>query len=275
MFDNKRAAELRTANLDQMYFRGVLVHSEGVTHDRVLFKNVLYKSAARALFGSSSRMKRTGAITQLLLSRPRPALLSAASALSTQLGLTHPEKTTMAVHAVVPATHIKKAVKASDPLPGVEGRYWRCVHSLLLSLNMDPSRVTIFWSTNRPSAQATLLAQRELGRFGSVVTNPLAHANYSVGGVSSATESSVRLHDASGAPVLDPQLVSGYLLGDANVSISAGTTYGIFYSARSGFKQTALIAKLAPPRKKGAPWEEDYCGPMHRLDQPYTEDIQY
>jgi hypothetical protein len=258
-----------------MYNKPLLIHSDMVTHDRVLFKNVMYKSFSAALFGSSSRMRRTGFVIRLLLSKPRPALINAVQVTQRQVGMFHP-KYSLAVHVVVPADKINKPITAADPLPGVPGRHWDCVRSFLLSMQMVSDDAVIFFSTNRPSTHAFALARKEMGRFGRVVTHPHAHnANISTGGVSSATTSSSIALDSTGAEIIDPALVSGFILGEVDVSITSGTTYGIFYAARTNFQHKALIVKLAPPRKKDAPVEEDYCGPMHRLDLALQEDISY
>jgi hypothetical protein len=250
-----------------------------VTHDRVVFKNVLYKQFSAALFGSSSRMRRTGFVMRLLLSKPRPALLSAVTSTQRALGLFGAAHT-LSVHVVVPADKVNKPVSESEPLPGVPAKHWDCIRSFLLTLGLVAENVVIFFSTNRPSPFAFALARREMGRFGRVVTHPDAHkVQLSTGGVSSATTSSSVALDAAGQMVIDPQLVSGFMLGETDVSISSGSTYGIFYAARTAFQHKALIVKLAPPRKKDAPrnvpFEEDYCGPMHRLDFALQEDITY
>ena len=279
VFDNKKAAELRTISLDQAYANPLLVHADVTSHDRVLFKNSMYKSASAALFGSSSRMRRTGVVLKLLLSKPRPALVQAAASQQRSLGLAD-AKYTLAVHVVVPSGFMTRPISALDALPGVPGRHWDCIRSFLLSLGMVSESVVILFSTNRPSPFAFALARQEMGRFGRVVTQLDSwNGNMSTGGVSSyATSSSIAPPDRLGAPTLDPALIAGFMLGDVDVSISSGTTYGIFYAARTNFVHKALIVKLAAgAAKKGATTaaEEDYCGPMHRLDLPLQEDITY
>jgi len=279
-FDSKRAAELRTASLDQLYSKVLLVHTEPVTHDRVLFKNLMYKTGSASMFGSSSRMRRTGALMRLLLGKPKPLLLTAAADMQRSMGLLDVGHV-VSVHVAVAGPFMTKPATRSDPLPGVPLRYWDCIRSFLLSQGWVADDVSIVFSTNRPSPLAYALAAKELARFGRVVTlEDSWNANRTTGGASSATTSSSLLVDrASGQRVLDPMLLLGYQLGESDISVSSGTTFGIFYAARTGFTRQALIVKLAQPPKKGqtapATPEEDYCGPMHRLDQPLQEDIIY
>jgi hypothetical protein len=275
-FDNKRTAELRTASLDQMYSRVVLVHTEPTAHDRVLFKNNMYKAGSSSLFGSSSRMRRTGAMMRMLLSKPKPLLLDAVAA--TQRALELPDaRHVVSVHVVVPGPMMTKPATPAVPLPGVPGRYWDCIRSFLLSQNWVSEEVSIVFSTNRPSPLAYALATREMARFGRVVTlEDTWNANRTTGGTSAATTSSSLANDpVTGQPILDPALLLGYQLGESDLSLSSGTTFGIFNAARTGYAHQALIVKLAPPAKKGQTQDDDYCGPMHRLDQALQEDITY
>lgn len=278
VLNHKEAAKMRTAGLDQLYSAPILVHNDVMAHDRVLFKNVMYKNAAATLFGSSSRMRRTGLIIKLLLSKPKAALVTAAADAKRALGFAD-AKATIAVHVVVPSAMMARPVSAADALPGVPGRHWDCIRSFLLSLDMRASDALIVFSSNRPSPFAFALARQELGRFGRVVTMSAAwNGNASTGGVSwSQTSSSLQVDPVTGAELIDPAIVGGFLFGDADVSISSGTTHGIFYSARTNFAHKALIVKLAKDAKKeqATTAEEDYCGPMHRLDLPMQEDITY
>ena len=283
VFDSAKSAALRTSSLDDVYKKPLLVHSDMVAQDRVLFKNNLYKDASAALFGSSSRMRRTGQIMRLLLAKPRPALLAAVAETQRAVGLSS-AKVSLAVHVVVPAAFMSRPITAADPLPGVAGRHWDCIRSFLLAQQLVADGAVIFFTTNRPSPLAFALARKEMARFGQVTTHPHSwNSSVTAGGVSSSSSSSSIARHADGAPVIDPSLVSAFLVGEVDVAISSGTTYGIFNSARTAFQQRTLIVKLAPPRapakaSAGAALtssEEDYCGPMRRLDLPMQEDITY
>ena len=281
VFDSAKSAALRTSSLDDVYKKPLLVHSDMVAQDRVLFKNNLYKDASAALFGSSSRMRRTGQIMRLLLAKPRPALLAAVAETQRAVGLST-AKVSLAVHVVVPAAFMSRPITVADPLPGVPGRHWDCIRSFLLAQQLVADGAVIFFTTNRPSPLAFALARREMARFGQVTTHPNSwNSSVTAGGVSSSSSSSSIARHADGAPVIDPALVSAFLMGEVDVAISSGTTYGIFNSARTAFQQRTLIVKLAPPPAKAAAGaaptisEEDYCGPMRRLDLAAQEDITF
>ena len=57
---------------------------------------------------------------------------------------------------------------------------------------------------------------------------------------------SVAVRGGGGGVEVDPYIVNHFLLGECDVSISSGTTFGIFGAARSGFGKRAYIYKAAP-----------------------------
>ena len=87
-------------------------------------------------------------------------------------------------------------------------------------------------------------------------------------GFSNATvRASVYKDPMSGALVYDPYIINNYLFGDCDVSVSSGTTYGIFGAARTGFIRRAYVYRAGRAEKKNdkgkilIPEEKDYVVP--------------
>ena len=269
--------ELRTRSLNAIYPQQLLVHSEAVSHDRVMFLNVAYKPYALALFDTASRMKRVGQIMRLLLSKPKNALVQQARALQQQLQLPK-SRYSVAVHLVAGGDALRKSGD-EDPLP-LYAEHWACVQSLLLHLGLARDDVRLVLTSDSASERSVGRAAQLLEGYGAVVANGAIFLNDSSWGIgNSSVRASHILDSLTHALQIDQYLVNLFLLGDCDVSISSGTTYGIFGAARSGFSKRAFIFRAAPRPVKGKDGrivvsdEQDYCGPMHRIDLPEENDI--
>ena len=278
---NKLTASLRTRLLSELYPDRLLLHVDAVSYDRLLFTNAAYRPYAMALFDTHSRMKRTGMIMRWLQSRPRNALIQAGKDLQRELGL-GAVKYSLCVHVVAPP-HLMRRATETEPLPGVSEKHWECVQSQLIHLGFTRSDSRIFFTSNSPQPSSLQLGQQQLDKYGAVVTNPQAfNANLTSWGMGNATvRASVGRDALSGGLVYDPYILHHFILGDCDVSISSGTTYGIFGAARTGFSKRAYVYRSASPPVKGkdgkltASDEPDYCGPMHRIDLPNENDINF
>ena len=265
-------ARLRTDDVNEVFPQQVLLHVDGVAHDRLLFKNRLYNHLLPALFASFSRMRRTGTLTKLMLSNPQPALLRQAQQTVSALKLA-PLQYKVCVH-LIPAS----GSVITEP-------HWDCLVSNLLSLGWaaDDVAILVSWGGRQGSVEWKAEAERRLAKHGQVRVNEAALAAGN-GGQCNATVSASQLaaNSSGGLEVeYDQYIVNHFLLGDCDVSISSGSTFGIFGSARTGFLKRAYIYKAAPPPQKGADGtlvasaEKDYCGPMHRIDMPKENDINF
>ena len=281
MDGKKITAELRTRFLNDIFPQQVIYHTEAVSHDRLMFTNVAYKPYALALFDTRSRMKRTGMLMKLLQSKPKNALIQASKDLQKQVGLTA-VKYALCVHVVAPPEKVKKSTEA-DPLPGVPDSHWQCVESQLLHLGFTKDDVVIFFTSNAVYSSSLDVASQRLSRYGRIVDNPhLFEPGATNWGTGNATLRASQQRDPlSNALIYDPYIVHHYLFGECDVTVSSGTTYGIFGAARTGFSKAAYVFRPAgpPPKskdKKSAPIvEDDYCGPMHRIDMERENDINF
>ena len=262
--------------LSVVYEQQVLFHTDAVTHDRLLFASAAYRSHSLAIFGTSSRMKRAGMAMRLLQSRPKPALVTQVRALQKQLALPA-VKYSVCVHLRGGEQARKGGV--NDPLP-LSAAHWECVQSLLLHLGWNRQDVRLVVSSDSPYDSSAAVAEQRLSLYGTVVHNKALYSAASNWGMGNATVRASAGRDAlSGSLVYDPYIVNHFVLGDCDVSISSGTTYGIFGAARTGFSKRAYVYRSAPPPVKGkdgkltASDEPDYCGPMHRIDLPNENDI--
>ena len=281
MDSKKIKEELRTRFVNDMFPQQVIYHTEAVSHDRLMFTNTAYKPYALALFDTRSRMKRTGMLMRLLQSKPKNALIQASKDLQKAVGLTA-VKYALCVHVVAPPEKIKKSTEM-DPLPGVPDSHWSCIVSQLLHLGFTKDDVVIFFTSNALHSSSLDVASQHLSRYGRVVVNPRlfepAATNWGIG--NATIRSSQHRDPLSNALIYDPYIVHNYLFGECDVTVSSGTTYGIFGAARTGFSKAAYVFRAAgPPQKakdkKSAPIvEEDYCGPMHRIDMERENDINF
>ena len=270
--------ELRTTSLVAMYRRQVVVYGEAVSYDRLLFTNAAYKAYALSLFGTVSRMRRTGQLMRLLLSKPKGALVQQARAVQQRLRLGS-AKYSVCVHLVAGD---RRRVTGDDSALPLTAEHWSCVTSQLHHLGFTNSDVRLVVSTDSTDEHSTAVAEARLSQYGTVVANADVFANSSQYGVTNATARASQQRDPlTNALLYDPYLLSLYQMGDCDVSISSGSTFGIFGSARTGFLKRAYIYKAAPPPQKGADGtlvasaEKDYCGPMHRIDMPKENDINF
>ncbi|MCJ1297170.1 hypothetical protein MMC34_008739 [Xylographa carneopallida] len=281
--DSKRiTAELRTRYMNDIFPEQVIYHTEAVSHDRLMFTNVAYKPYALALFDTRSRMKRTGTLMKLLQSKPKNALIQASKDVQKQVGLTA-VKYALCVHVVAPPERIKKSTEA-EPLPGVSDAHWQCVISQLLHLGFQKDDVVIFFTSNAIHSSALDVASERLSRYGRVTHNPhIFEPGATNWGAGNASLRASQRHDPlSNALVYDPYIVHNFLFGECDVTVSSGTTYGIFGAARTGYSKAAYVFRAAgpPPKpskdRKAVPVaEEDYCGPMHRIDMERENDINF
>ena len=277
----KITAELRTRLFNEIYPAQLLYHTDAVSHDRLLFTNTRYKPYALALFDTHSRMKRTGLLMRLLQSRPKNAVIQASKDLQKALGLTA-VKYSICVHLVAPPERMKK-VSDVDPLPGVSDAHWACIQSQLLHLGFTRDDVVIFFTSNSPVQASIEVGGAMLERYGRVVgSTAMYQSNLTNWGFSNATvRASTQKDPVTGALLYDPYVVNNYLFGDCDVSISSGTTYGIFGAARTGFSRRAYVYRAGREEKKNDKGkvvltaENDYCGPMHRIDQQRENDITF
>ena len=272
---------LRTDTLEALFPANVLIHKDPVSFDRTLFKNAKYAPYATALFNSFSRMRRTGKITSLLLSKPKNALIQASRDLQRELGMTA-VKYSVCVHVVVPAHTFNKNATAEVPMPGVDEEQWNCIKAHLTYLGFVREDTAVLFSSNKPSHFAFALADSHLGKFGKVVVNRATfNASTTNMGMCNATvRASTSVDALTGQLIYDPAIVNGYVFGECDVSVSSGTTYGIFNAARTGFTKRAYTFVAAPPPVKvNGVWQtsskKDYCGPMHRIDMHRDNDIEY
>ena len=277
----KITSELRTRFVNDIYPQQLLYHTDAVSHDRLMFTNTRYRPYALAMFDTHSRMKRTGLIMKLIQSRPQNGLIQAGKDLQRTLGLTA-VKYSLCVHLVAPPERMKKATDL-DPLPGVSDAHWDCIQSQLLHLGFTRGDVVIFFTSNSPLPGSIEVGATMLERYGRVVgARGLYEGNVTNWGLSNVTvRASVRRDDVSGALLYDPYLVNNYVFGDCDVSVSSGTTYGIFGAARTGFSRRAYVYRGGREEKKDKagkvvlPAETDYCGPMHRIDLQRENDINF
>ena len=270
--------ELRTKSLSVMYRRPVLVYGEAVSYDRLLFTNVAYKPYALSLFGTASRMRRTGQLMRLLLSKPKGALVQQTRAVQQRMKL-GAAKYSVCVHLVAGD---RRRVTGEDSSLPLTSDHWSCMTSQLHHLGFSHSDVALVISSDSTDERSVAVARSRLSQYGSIVANTDVFANSSQYGVGNATVRASQQRDPlTSALQYDPYLLSLYQLGECDVSLSSGSTFGIFGSARSGFSKRAYIYKAAPPASKGADGkltvsdEKDYCGPMHRIDMPKENDINF
>ena len=278
----KITADLRTRYLNDIYPQQLLFHVDAVAHDRLLFTNTNYRPYAIALFETHSRMKRTGMIMRLVQSKPKNALIQAGKDLQKSIGLTS-VKYSVCVHLVAPPERMKK-VTADDPIPGVSDAHWECIQSQLLHLGFTRDDVVIFFTTNSPLKVSTEVGAKQLERYGKVVgANALYESDLTRWGMSNATyRASWQKDPFTAALIYDPYVVNHFVFGDCDVSVSSGTTYGIFGAARTGFSRRAYVYRGEREEKKDnktgkilVPGEKDYCGPMHRVDLQRENDINF
>ena len=271
--------ELRTASLASMYRQPVLVYGEAVAYDRLLFTNADYKPYALSLFGTASRMRRTGLLMRLLLSKPKGALVQQVKAVQQQLRL-GTARYSVCVHLVAGDRRRVTGDESALPLPS---EHWSCMQSQLHHLGFSSSDVKLVLTTDSTDEHSVAVADARLGQYGTIAVNTDVFANSSQYGVGNATVRASRQRDPlTGALLYDPYLLGLYQLSECDVSISSGSTFGIFGAARSGFSKRAYVYKAAPPPTKGAvdgkagsSEEKDYCGPMHRIDMPKENDINF
>ena len=267
-------ARLRTEDLNDVFPQHVLVHVDGVAHDRLLFKNKQYYTYLPSLFYSYSRMRRTGTLTRLMLSEPQPALLEQVAQTASTLQLASVQYK-VCVH-LIPATPAAGSTIAEP--------HWDCIVSHLISLGWaaDDVAILVSWGGRQGITDWKAEAERRLAKYGQVRVNEAALVE-GRGGQCNATLNASQLAASGGGVQYDQYIVNHYLLGECDVSLSSGSTFGIFGSARSGFSKRAYIYKPAPPPVKGADGkavaagtdEKDYCGPMHRIDMPKDNDINF
>jgi hypothetical protein len=276
----KLSEKLRTTSLDKIYPQQILFHHDQTSPDRLLFLNKLYAGYPPALFDTNSRMRRTGTLMQFILGRPKNELIAATRDVTSSL-YDGRRKYSVCVH-IVPPPHMQgKKQTPANPLPGVDEDHWSCIRSNLVSLQFRSDDTTIFFTTSRPTEDAFKLAVSQMSRFGHVVTNSDSwDFNKTHLGVCNATVRSNHVNSITKEIRYDPYNVNGFLLGECDVSISSGTTYGIFNAARTGFTKKAYIYKPKPPPTKNdtiliPSTESSYCGPMHRVDQKRENDIQF
>ena len=277
----KITAELRTRFVNDIYPQQLLYHIDAVSHDRLMFTNTAYRPYALAMFDTHSRMKRTGLLMRTLQSRPKNGLIQQSKDLQRSLGLTH-VKYSICVHLVAPPERMKKATDV-EPLPGVSDAHWDCIQSQLLHLGFTRDDVVIFFTSNSPLQASIDVGATQLGRYGRVVgARELYEANTTTWGMSNVSVRASTLRDeVSGALLYDSYLVNQFAFGDCDVSVSSGTTYGIFGAARTGFSRRAYVYRAGREEKRDKagkvvlPAETDYCGPMHRIDQVRENDINF
>ena len=278
------AARLRTDDLNDIFPQHVLRHVDGVSHDRLMFKNRRYAQLLPALFASYSRMRRTGAVMRLLLSRPRPAFAGVVGAVMPALLPKPTPKYTVCVH-LVPQV-------ASQGVLGLGEAHWGCVVSTLIHQGWPRDDTAIIVSAGKRVEGMKEAVTAKMSGYGTVLMAQDAWGVWTGnGGQCNATVNASRQVGVGGGEgggggsvggvEYDPYLVDLYVFGECDVSVSSGTTYGIFGAARTGFSRRAFTFKAAPPPVKGkngtlvASTEEDYCGPMHRLDLPQENDINF
>ena len=270
--------ELRTNSLNNMYRRPVLVYTEAVAYDRLLFTNVDYKPYALSLFGTASRMRRTGMLMRLLLSKPKGAMVQQAKAVQQRMRL-GASKYSVCVHLVAGD---RRRVTGEDSALPLTADHWSCIKSQLHHLGFNRNDVRLVFTSDSTDEHSVVVADTQLSQYGAIVVNGEVFANSSQYGVGNATTRASQQRDPlTNALQYDPYLLGLYQLGECDVSLSSGTTFGIFGSARSGFSKRAYIYKPAPPPVKGKDGkltvseEKDYCGPMHRIDMPKENDINF
>ena len=266
-------ARLRTDDVNDVFPQHVLVHVDGVAHDRLLFKNKMYYHYLPSLFFSYSRMRRTGTLTKLMLSEPQPALVRQVAQTVATLKLA-PMQYKVCVH-LIPATPAT-GTTITDP-------HWDCIVSNLISLGWaaDDVAILVSWGGRQGLTEWKAEAERRLAKYGQVRVNEAALVEGRGGQCNATVSASQAAANGSGAAEFDQYIINHFLLGECDVSLSSGSTFGIFGSARSGFSKRAYIYKAAPPASKGADGkltvsdEKDYCGPMHRIDMPKENDINF
>ena len=227
-------------------------------------------------------MRRTGAVMRLLLSRPKPGFGAAGGALMPALLPSPPPKYTVCVHLVPQSP--------AQPLPSLSEAHWGCVVSTLIHQGWPRDDTAIIVSAGKRVAGLKEEATGKMSGYGTVL---MAEDGWGVwggnGGQCNATVNASRVAPGAGdergrvgeGVEYDPYLVDLYVFGECDVSVSSGTTYGIFGAARTGFSRRAFTFKGAPPPVKGKngtlvpSTEEDYCGPMHRIDMPKENDINF
>ena len=264
-------ARLRTEDVNEVFSQHVLVHVDGVAHDRLLFKNKMYNHYLPSLFYSYSRMRRTGTLMRLMLSEPQPALLHQVAQTIAALQLA-PMQYKVCVH-LIPAVGTT-----------IADSHWDCIISNLISLGWAADDIAILVSWGGPRQvhmDWKTEAERRLAKYGQVRVNEVALAEGRGGQCNATVNASQPAAAAGGGVDYDPYIINHFLLGECDVSISSGSTFGIFGAARSGFSKRAYVYKAAPPPVKAVdgtskPSEEkDYCGPMHRVDMPKENDINF
>ena len=154
-------ARLRTDDLNDVYPQHVLLHAEGVSHDRLMFKNKRYSAFLPTLFSSYSRMRRTGAVSKLLLQRPRPAFIAAAAVSLSALLPSPPPKYTVCAHVV--------AQWPSQGLPALSPAHWDCLVSTLIHQGWPREDTTIVVTAGRHVDGLKDAVEAKLGQYGHVV----------------------------------------------------------------------------------------------------------
>jgi len=289
----ENAESFRLQNLFAVYSGQFVINQDRISPDRLIFQNKqFFEHLPPVFFGSLSRMRRTGLIMSFLLSRPSDKLMFKVRQIREHIGYSkQKQKHTklIAVHVPVPTQWLARLPrpgeepKFGDPaswgvLPGVVPAHWECVRNILLNHNFEPNNTVILFTTNRQVPGVIAKAEEEIGRFGRVVNweerppprtfvaDPIVHNE----------------RQKAIAAFIDPNIVNGYLLGQSDISVTSGTTYGIFHAARTNFRQPIYIVKMGQGVRviDGTYYPvpdplNDYCGTMLRIDKPLEVDIEY
>ena len=292
------ASLLRTADLQSRFSAPLLFYRELTAHDPALLSNPFYRWMPLALFGSHSRVERTGAVMRHLLSAPRPVLLQQSAALLDVLQLRpSAQQRVFAVRLDFPDD--APLATAETPLPSVSPLYLSCVSAFVSSLSLQRNATRIFFSTNRPSKPSYEAVQRLLSPLG-LVTTFADNLRRLRGRLIALLQARGELPAASGndssaaaALLLPAERLIGFVLGARSLhTLVTDTTFGVFQTARNGYRRDGGAAAragagsnfivvdrhshtAASPTSAAGEEDEEYCGPVRRLDRPRRMDVVY
>ena len=255
--------EIRLKNLDILYPNQLLIHYDLVSYDRLVFANPLYTHRCVELFNSTSRYTRTQQLMKLILDQPTPYYIDSVNHLYNHIQYTaYP-------HHIYIHIPLNKPPSKADLWPGITNDYWLCLHTQLLLLRHNPMNTIIYLSIT--SAASTIntawtnhtytYAHQVLQQYGTVVYNP----QYNKTLLAAQLHSPLLYNDHT----IRTELLHAYILRHSEVSVTAGTTYGIFNTLGTLNKLHNIIIKYNKANT------ELYCGDIQRTDLNTRNDVEF
>ena len=266
-YESKHDRLLRHGDIEELFPAPLLIIRRLSSEDHILFANIRYSWYAHALWHSPSRMVRLAAVMSFLFSKPKPALLSQSQALATYFRFGSYQRL---VYLSLESDN-KTAPTTGDPFPGVAWSQWTCVHRLLSTFGAHRNRTLIYFNFAVESEHSHAFLIDQFSAYGSVKTF-----------ADSMKKTHAYIAEKLGVNISRADVVNGYLYGMFDVTITSGSSFGVFNGARTGFKRPSYIARVANPRQimsingtLEADAETEYCGPIRRMNNRKRADIDF